>query len=82
MNVKRRSVDFYQTKEGRDFVGKLRSMQDDSKFNTESSYTANTTDHPSNQKSFVDKHKQYIVEHPRVDLEQYLANLRLKTRLH
>lgn len=81
MNMKRRSADFYDTEEGKDIVDKLRSMQGNDMFNTEPSYTANIDDHPSNKKSFVDKHKQYIMEHPKVDPEQYLANLRLKTRL-
>jgi hypothetical protein len=47
-----------------------------------SSYSANSAVYPSGQIPFVEKHMAYLMAHPKLDHDQYIANLRLmlKTR--
>jgi hypothetical protein len=59
---------------------KLRSMTLDPVFNTTASYTANSTLYPDNLIPFVDKHMEYLLQHPSVDVDQYVRNLRLSHR--
>ncbi len=61
----------------------LIKMDQDPNLNTRSmSFSANTELYPDNQMPFVDKHMAYLMQRPKLDPEQYLANLRLmlKTR--
>lgn len=55
----------------------LQSMVADPCFNTELPYTAN----PDNKQSFVDKHMTYLSQHPKLNPQHYLSNLRLMTRI-
>jgi hypothetical protein len=62
---------------------KLAEMERNPLLNTRvSSYSANAELYPDGQIPFVDKHIAYLMDHPKVDHRQYLANLRLmlKTR--
>lgn len=62
---------------------KLHEMERNPLLNTRtSSYSANTDLYPDGQMPFVEKHIAYLMDHPKVDHDQYLANLRLmlKTR--
>lgn len=57
---------------------KLEDMELDPLLNTKHmSFSANTTLYPDGQMPFVDKHIAYLMDHPKLDPEQYLANLRL-----
>lgn len=81
MAIARKSLDFYTSEEGVHAQRMLASMTTDSTYNTESSYSANHEAHPTNLISFVDKHMKYLSEHQSVDVEHYLSNLRLMTRI-
>ncbi len=57
---------------------KLKDMESNPKLNTRGmSFSANTELYPDGQMPFVDKHMAYLMQHPKLDPEQYLANLRL-----
>jgi len=57
---------------------RLEAMEKDpSLHTTKSTYSANTGLYPDNQMPFRDKHYDYLLNHPGVDPDQYLSNLRL-----
>lgn len=55
----------------------LMKMMDDPEFNTRSTYS------PSSEERmlFVDKHMKYLGQHPNLNPQHYLSNLRLMTRI-
>ncbi|MEO6110018.1 MAG: hypothetical protein ABIP50_03350 [Candidatus Saccharimonadales bacterium] len=55
----------------------LQQMADDPGFNTKSTYSPITA--PLDM-LFVDRHMKYLSEHPAVNPEQYISNLRLITK--
>lgn len=71
---------FYDSEEAAAIKAILTAMERDISYNTESSYSANEVDHPEHNISFIDKHMHYLSEHPKVNPQQYLSNLRLMTR--
>ena len=79
-NVKSRP-DFLDTEKGREIRQKFQLMTDDNSYNTASSYNANRLLYSDNLMPFVDKHMGYLVDHPLLDPDKYLANVRLATRL-
>jgi hypothetical protein len=52
-------------------------MMSDPHYNTRSTYTPLQVE----DMTFVDKHIAYISEHPKLNPTEYMANLRLKTKL-
>jgi hypothetical protein len=58
----------------------LRLMEEDSSYNTISSYSANVA-HLDHQIPFSEKHLLYLKNHPRLNPEHYLANLRLMMKV-
>lgn len=77
----KRTIAFYASEEAAKIKQTLLEMLKDSKYNTKSSYTANSEEYPDNEIPFVDKHMSYLNTHPSVDYEHYLANLRLITKV-
>ena len=77
----KRKVNFMETEEGRECREALILMATNGQYNTESSYSSNSERYPDNQIPFVDKHMRYLDAHPSLDPKQYIANLRIKTRL-
>ena len=75
-----KKLDFPGSEEGVKANEALSSMEASDAFNTPSSYTANTTKYPDNLISFKDKHMDYLQNHPNLNPDQYIANLRLITR--
>ena len=59
---------------------KLEEMAQDISLNTLSSYSPNIQEYPDNRISFVDRHIEYLLNHPKLDSRQYLANLRMKIK--
>lgn len=59
----------------------LKLMDKDSKYNTDDKYSPKAGLYPDNKMPFVEKHIQYLVEHPKVDSKQYLSNLRLMLKI-
>jgi len=61
---------------------KLLEMEHNPLLNTRaSSYSANAALYPDGQIPFVEKHIAYLMDHPKVDHAQYLANLRLMLKV-
>ena len=61
-----------------DIRKKLAAMLSDPTLNTKaSSFSANAALYPDGQIPFVDKHINYLMNHPKLNHDQYLANLRL-----
>jgi hypothetical protein len=81
MSVYQKKYRFIDSEEGQDIRQKLQFMTVDKKYNTESSYSANSSLYPNNLIPFVEKHMQYLSVHPKLDAWMYLANLRLMTRV-
>ena len=79
-NVKKR-VDFYESEDGLRIKEILIEMTHSERYNTNSSYSANSAVHPDNLIPFVEKHMAFINTHPNVNADQYLSNLRLLTKL-
>lgn len=80
MSILKKRVDFRNSEEGKDVEAALRRLDEDSAFNTASSYSANIDNYPDHVIPFVDKHMKYLSEHQSVNLSEYLSNLRLMTR--
>lgn len=59
----------------------LDEMVSNSAYATESTYSADSTQYPDNLIPFTDKHLSYLLKHPATDPQQYLSNLRLKTKI-
>lgn len=59
----------------------LRTMAQDSAYNTGSTYSADAEHYPDNLIPFVDKHMNYLKTHPNLDPHHYISNLRLMTRI-
>lgn len=59
----------------------LERMEADNTMSTPTSYTPNSTLYPDHVLTFTDKHLLYLKQHPKLNAEQYLANLRLKVRI-
>lgn len=59
---------------------KLEQMTADVTLNTTSIYSPDSEHYPDHRISFVDRHLDYLLNHPKLDSSQYLANLRMKIR--
>jgi hypothetical protein len=78
MPMLKRKSDFFTTDEGVEIEAELRKMAADQSYKTESSYSVNSTD---NQITFVDRHKNYLMQHQNLDPRHYLSNLKLMTKI-
>ena len=81
MATPKKRVDFFNSEEGRELRRILITMSQDAAYNTDSGYSANSQLYPDNLIPFVDKHMTYINTHPNINPQQYVANLRLMTRM-
>ena len=78
--VKKR-ISFFDSEEGVAVKDALDAMAKDNCYNTTDSYSANIVQNPNNLISFTDKHMNYLNSHPKIDPKQYIANLRLMTKI-
>ena len=78
--LKKRSR-FFDSQEAEDIRQKLQNMASSDLYNTQSSFTIDDTQYPDNLMPFLDKHMNYLNNHPALDPSMYLANLRLMTRI-
>ena len=81
MSTLKRRVNFFDSTEGIEIKKELQHMAGNGVYNTQSSYSANSSQYPDNLIPFVDKHVNYLNAHPGLDPFQYIANLRLITRI-
>lgn len=60
---------------------KLLHMQHDPQLVIQAtSFSSDTVHYPDGQIPFVEKHMAYLMQYPKLDPDQYLANLRLKLK--
>jgi hypothetical protein len=71
----------YNDEEIARITDELKKIEADVTFHTNSSYSANTGSYPDNLIPFVQKHMLYLTEHPFVNPDQYLSNLRLMIKV-
>ena len=79
-NVKTRTG-FAETEKGKEIRHKLWLLTEDNQYNTSSSYSANELLYPDNLMPFIDKHMNYLINHPMLDPDTYMSNIKLLTRL-
>jgi hypothetical protein len=76
-----RKIDLFNPIDGAQIQQALRSMLADSAYKTASGYSADGTKYPDHVIPFVEKHLTYLMKHPDVNHEHYLANLRLMLKI-
>lgn len=78
-STKKRS-NFLESEEGVRAKEKLEAMVENNDFITTDGFSADMEQHPDGVISFVDCHMEYLRTHPQIQVDHYLANLRLRTR--
>lgn len=68
---------FMKSEAGTEARSQLLRMVEDPAYNTQETYSSG----PELSTSFVDKHMLYLSERPKLSVQHYLSNLRLKTKL-
>lgn len=81
MTVSFKQANYHHTEDGKRALHWLTEMSASTQYNTLSTYSANTAAYPDNQMPFVDHHMRYLSMHQTVNVDHYLANLRLLTRV-
>lgn len=81
MAMFKKRVDFFDSEEGKTIKEKLQRMAIDSAYNTSSTYSTDSLQYTDNLIPFVDKHMNYLNNHPKLEANKYLANIRLMTRI-
>ena len=81
MAARKTRKDFSDTEEGKGIRLEFQKMTDDVLYNTSSTYNRDTSLYPDNLIPFVDKHMNYLVDHPKLEADKYLANVKLITRI-
>jgi hypothetical protein len=56
----------------------LKLMAKDPRYNTQGTFSAKYTGHVM---PFVERHMKYLSEHPKLDAQHYLSNLKLMTKI-
>jgi hypothetical protein len=79
MNTKKRKG-YFESEEGIAIRHKFELMISDNLYNTASSYSTNSELYPDNLIPFVDKHMNYLNEHPSLESSKYIANIKLMAR--
>lgn len=73
--------DFLESQAGKETGLIFKSMALSKLYNTASSYSPNKAKYPDNLIPFVDKHMNYLIAHPQLEVYQYIANIKLMTRV-
>lgn len=81
MATTKRRNDFVNTDEGIAVKQQLLAIAENETYNTGSSYSTDADLYPDNQIPFVDKHMNYLINHPQLDAQKYLANVKLMSRI-
>jgi pyrroloquinoline quinone (PQQ) biosynthesis protein C len=77
----RSKVKFAESEQGVAAEKTLRALEEDAGYTTATCYSSHTEQYPDNRMPFVDKHMTYLSNHPATDVQHYLSNLRLMTRV-
>ncbi len=81
MPTAKKRINFFESEEGLEIERILREMALNTAYNTDASYSANSTLYPNNLIPFVAKHMSYLNAHPSTDPQHYISNLRLMTKV-
>ena len=81
MPTYKKKPNFFSSEEGLLAWQALEDMVGNDLYHTEPSYSANAMLYPDNLIPFIDKHMVYMRDHPNIDPQLYLSNLRLMTRV-
>jgi hypothetical protein len=81
MAITKSRIDFYNSEEGIVTLNKLKEMSKSDIYNTEAGYSANAVLYPDKLIPFVDKHMLYLKNHPSINTEHYISNLKLMTKI-
>jgi len=81
MAVLKSRTSFFETEAGKEIKMELQQMSESELYNTKSTYTANSLLYPDHLISFVDKHMNYIINHPALEPSTYVANIKLMTKV-
>lgn len=81
MSVQKKADAFLSSTTGAEIRELLIAMTESTSYNTKATYSTDSTLYPDNLIPFVDKHMNYLSKHPATDPAQYLANLRLMTKV-
>lgn len=73
--------DFITSEKGVKAATVLNLMVLDSGYTTEPSFSLDSEKYTDNLMPFIDKHLAYLQNNPATNLEHYLSNLKLKTRV-
>jgi hypothetical protein len=76
-----RGQSFLDSEEAKDIKRMLQQMTQDISYSTQPSYSGDSLTYPDNLMPFIDKHMNYLSNHPKLDADKYLANIRLMTRV-
>lgn len=77
----KKQLEYLNSQEAYEIKQKLKKIALDDTYNTQPTFSADSNQYPDNLMPFVDKHMNYLLMHPSTNPEQYLSNLRLKTRM-
>ena len=80
MQAAKKRCDFLGSEQAKRIRIELQSMIASDLYNTAPSYTTDKSQYPDHLMPFTDKHMNYLNAHPALDVEVYLANVRLMTR--
>ncbi len=58
----------------------LENMEENTLYNTESHYVADSVKYPTNVITFSQKHMDHLRKYPSINPEQYISNLKLMTK--
>ncbi|MBP7018610.1 hypothetical protein KBB17_03855 [Candidatus Saccharibacteria bacterium] len=81
MSTQRKTNWLKGTEEGKNIKQKLKSMQTNDGYITDSCYSTNGEEYENNLMTFAEKHMHYLNTHPNVNPDQYLSNLRIMTKI-
>lgn len=73
-----RQVAFFKSEAAIAAETELKLMANDSRYNTQGTFSARYSGHVM---PFVERHMKYLSEHPKLDTEHYLSNLKLMTKI-
>jgi len=69
---------FFKSEAAMTAEAELKLMANDPRYNTQGTFSAR---YSSNLMPFVERHMKYLSEHPKLDTQHYLSNLKLMTKI-
>jgi hypothetical protein len=81
MPTPKKRPQYFTSEDGVFALQELQALDEDMLYHTGSSYSANGELYPDHEIPFVDKHMAYLRDHPELDSRQYIANIKLKTKI-